>query len=357
MSYSWVRLLTHDIQNCVNRSSECHDDDEQKQGREPCTTVTIHDIVLPTANSISSIVSLTLYIYILAASVHYKYFDSNNLQGPKNKGMDANHFNDDEDPPTLEDSDNEGGAGVAGAPRSSYATLPDPLLVNHPSGLRIVTVSHQAQLRQQAHAPVGLSSRINVATASSTVYSHPPRLETSNVVVPSEETEHHRTSSFTIPENGIMDSPTSEDNSSGWSLVETSGGTPPSPRSLHAAAVLNGVMYVFGGYDGISRVNTFHAFSFAEKRWSPVLPSTNSSRAPSPRDRHVAFAFGNSFYVHGGFDGTSRVSDFWGFDFSSMTWREVIVLAGRPPSPRHSHAAVVHRHSLYIFGGYDGSYK
>ena len=161
-----------------------------------------------------------------------------------------------------------------------------------------------------------------------------------------------------VPEHHVDDalsSPTAS--SSGWSVVETNGGTPPSARSLHAAAILNGVMYVFGGYDGVSRVNTFHAFSFAEKRWSPVLPSFGSSTPPSPRDRHVAFSFGNSFYVHGGFDGTSRVSDFWGFDFSSMTWREVVVLAGRPPSPRHSHAAVVHRHSLYIFGGYDGSYK
>jgi hypothetical protein len=151
----------------------------------------------------------------------------------------------------------------------------------------------------------------------------------------------------------------------GWSIVETNGGTPPSARSLHAAAYLNGILYVFGGYDGVQRVNTFHAFSFAEKRWSPVLPSSNVGggagasmiNPPSPRDRHVAVAFGNSFYVHGGFDGTSRVSDFWGFDFSSMTWREVVVSSGRAPSPRHSHAAVVHRHSLYVFGGYDGSYK
>jgi hypothetical protein len=28
-----------------------------------------------------------------------------------------------------------------------------------------------------------------------------------------------------------------------------------------------------------------------------------------------------------------------------------------PPSPRHSHAAVVHRNSMYVFGGYDGSYR
>jgi hypothetical protein len=147
---------------------------------------------------------------------------------------------------------------------------------------------------------------------------------------------------------------------SGWSEVELSqdgGGGVPSPRSLHAATLLNGVMYVFGGYDGNQRVNTFHAFSFAEKRWSPVLPSAGSAPPPSPRDRHVAVAFGNSIYIHGGFDGVSRVSDFWGFDFSTMAWREVHATQGRPPSPRHSHSAVVYGSSLYVFGGYDGSYK
>jgi len=146
-------------------------------------------------------------------------------------------------------------------------------------------------------------------------------------------------------------------NLNGWSVVEVVDGTPPASRSLHAAAILNDVFYCFGGYDGLTRVNTFHAFSFAEKRWSPVLPSANSAGPPSPRDRHVAVAFGNSFYVHGGFNGTSRVSDFWLFDLSSMCWREVAVLDGRPPSPRHSHSAVVHGHSLYVYGGYDGSYK
>jgi leucine-zipper-like transcriptional regulator 1 len=123
---------------------------------------------------------------------------------------------------------------------------------------------------------------------------------------------------------------------------------------------LNGVMYIFGGFDGTTRVNTFHAFSFAEKRWSPVWPAADSLAPPSPRDRHVAATYGTCFYIHGGFDGRSRVSDFWSFDLSSMTWREINganPTAGRAPSARHSHSAVVHGHSLYIAFGYDGSYK
>lgn len=56
----------------------------------------------------------------------------------------------------------------------------------------------------------------------------------------------------------------------GWAEVEPTNGIPPSARSLHSAALFNGVMYVFGGYDGSQRVNSFHGYSFAEKRWSPV---------------------------------------------------------------------------------------
>ena len=88
-----------------------------------------------------------------------------------------------------------------------------------------------------------------------------------------------------------------------------------------------------------------------------MLPSAGSRPPPSPRDRHASVAYGNSFYVHGGFDGTSRDASLFAFDFSIMEWREIIASQGRPPSARHSHAAVVHGHSIYIFGGYDGSYK
>jgi len=88
-----------------------------------------------------------------------------------------------------------------------------------------------------------------------------------------------------------------------------------------------------------------------------VLPSANSGPPPSPRDRHASVAYANSFYVHGGFDGSARDASLFSFDFSTMAWREVVANAGRPPSARHSHAAVVHGHCLYIFGGYDGSYK
>ena len=263
---------------------------------------------------------------------------------------------------------------VASVPGSSSHSSP-----NNIGRSSSTTLSHQAMLRQQAHGPAsairqdvaaGAAGRrspstaavpnININDNSRALAAAPNNNDFSSylglagaaVALPSSSRSNTGSRSISVPEHAVNDeegSPISA-GANGWCTVETNGGTPPSARSLHAAALLNGVMYVFGGYDGLQRVNTFHAFSFAEKRWSPVLPSSNSANPPSPRDRHVSVAFGNSFYVHGGFDGTSRVSDFWSFDFSSMTWREVVVLQGRAPSPRHSHAAVVHRNSLYIFG-------
>ncbi|CAB9528454.1 effector protein with kelch motifs [Seminavis robusta] len=253
--------------------------------------------------------------------------------------------------------------------------------------------SHQSMLRQLAHSPTGMArpaipNRNNAMMPGGGVahqealrqaqqqpmqqQQQPPQRQQIHVPVAAPAAAAPNNNNINAGDNAVPERATeteavyhpcssSGSASSGWSVVETSqggaGGAPPSARSLHAAALLNGIMYVFGGYDGSVRVNTFHAFSFAEKRWSPVLPSANSAGPPSPRDRHVAVSFGNSFYVHGGFDGTSRVADLWAFDFSSMTWREIVPLHGRPPSPRHSHAAVVYGSSMYVFGGYDGSYK
>ena len=78
---------------------------------------------------------------------------------------------------------------------------------------------------------------------------------------------------------------------------------------------------------------------------------------PSPRDRHVAVVWGSSFYVFAGFDGTSRVNDFHEFSFGSNSWAPVRALSGVAPTPRHSHSAVVYKDSFYVFGGYDGSYR
>ena len=73
----------------------------------------------------------------------------------------------------------------------------------------------------------------------------------------------------------------------------------------------------------------------------------------------MSVVFGDSFYVFGGFDGVTRVNDFFEYSFKDECWTPVVVGAGGspPPTPRHSHGAVIYGHSMFIFGGYDGSYR
>lgn len=314
-----------------------------------------------------------------------------------------------------------------------------------------------------------------------------------------------RPSSATLSTSTSQHYESKEGSSGGWTTVSTNlsnSGRPPCERSLHASAILHDSLYIFGGYDGLSRVNDFYEFHFTSKCWREIItlnggttvivdaaagaigavggaggggavgmgggnvagrgsvighphphhphPAaaaaaaggaaahallgavvTATGTSPSPRDRHAAVAHGSSIYIFGGFDGTSRVSDLYEFDVERLVWREVRPrmsnntannininnnnnainnnaaennLAGArggignnvmgqppllgqmqahpvggggegdraaavaaaaaqppqfhpPPSPRHSHAAVVYKNFMYIFGGYDGSYR
>lgn len=147
---------------------------------------------------------------------------------------------------------------------------------------------------------------------------------------------------------------TSNTLSRGWQKVEAQDDTTiPCQRSLHAGAIWKDCFVVFGGYDGHRRVNDLYSFNFTLNQWQ-MLSGLN---APTPRDRHVANVFDDSLYIFGGFDGTMRVNDLHAYNLETNEWSAVEVLGGTAPSPRHSHAAVVYHQSMYVFGGYDGSYR
>ena len=72
-------------------------------------------------------------------------------------------------------------------------------------------------------------------------------------------------------------------------------------------------------------VNDFYEYNFVNKKWSLIEPNTGHP-PPSPRDRHVAVVYNNSFYVFGGFDGTSRVNDFYEYSFDLNVCRKAVPL-------------------------------
>jgi len=79
---------------------------------------------------------------------------------------------------------------------------------------------------------------------------------------------------------------------------------------------------------------------------------------PSAWDRHVSIIYKESIYIFGGYDGFNWVNDFFEYNITSNSWQEVLCSGrGNPPTPRHSHSAVVYNEYMYVFGGYDGKYK
>ena len=113
---------------------------------------------------------------------------------------------------------------------------------------------------------------------------------------------------------------------------------PPPPRSSAASAVVNGKLYVFGGYGGpgtIGRLDDFYSFSLKgddDACWEVV--DVLSDERPGCRECNpvavvVAGDGGDSndsddssrtFYLYGGYDGTKWLNDLWTFDVDARRW-------------------------------------
>ncbi|ETW06292.1 hypothetical protein H310_02584 [Aphanomyces invadans] len=85
-----------------------------------------------------------------------------------------------------------------------------------------------------------------------------------------------------------------------------------------------------------------------------TVPCQNPSAAPCHRSLHVCAIHKDSMYVFGGYDGSNRVNDFFEYNFKRKVWSQVMAL-GTPPTPRDRHVAAVHKDRFYVFAGFDGS--
>lgn len=129
----------------------------------------------------------------------------------------------------------------------------------------------------------------------------------------------------------------------------------PRQRSLHVGVCVGDSFYIFGGYDGATRLNDLHRFDFTSGLWTLISPV--NAMAPSPRDRLAAVSHRtDSIYIWGGYDGSNRVNDLWRFDIPRNCWHSVDSI-GAIPSPRHSHNAVEYDGRIYVLFGYDGNYR
>lgn len=132
----------------------------------------------------------------------------------------------------------------------------------------------------------------------------------------------------------------------------------PSPRGAHTASVVDGVMWVFGGYGGVgySRrdYNDVHLFDIEAEEWvkAPALKGT----APKPRSGHSASVVDEKIFIFGGWNSVEQFSDLFILDTTLNTWQSVDSFT---LDPRWNHTAcsveAIPNWKIFIFGGCTGN--
>uniref|UniRef100_A0A3P8XAV1 Kelch repeat-containing protein n=1 Tax=Esox lucius TaxID=8010 RepID=A0A3P8XAV1_ESOLU len=111
-------------------------------------------------------------------------------------------------------------------------------------------------------------------------------------------------------------------------------GDTPAPRSGHSACVIQGKIYVFGGWDTPICFNDIYMLDLGLMEFSTV--QTNGS-PPSPRSWHgCALLSDSTFVVHGGYNGNQALSDTFTFNTDTNTWAELVHPQLTVPRAGHS---------------------
>lgn len=131
------------------------------------------------------------------------------------------------------------------------------------------------------------------------------------------------------------------------------GDLPPA-RSAHGAAVHNGRLWIFAGYDGHTRLNDMWCVSLTDPhpQWEQVEQDGDSP--PTCCNFPVAMA-DDSMYVFSGQSGAKITNKLYRFRFQERRWvrirTEHLVQPSAPPQRRYGHTMVAYRRSLYVYGG------
>ncbi|XP_076828860.1 kelch-like protein 18 isoform X1 [Brachyhypopomus gauderio] len=115
-------------------------------------------------------------------------------------------------------------------------------------------------------------------------------------------------------------------------------------RSRVGVAVVNGLLYAIGGYDGQSRLSTVEVYNPETDTWSGVA-SMNSQRSAMGTvvvDGHI--------YVCGGYDGRSSLSSVECYSPETDRWTMVTEMS----SSRSAAGVTVFEGRIFVSGGHDG---
>lgn len=134
-------------------------------------------------------------------------------------------------------------------------------------------------------------------------------------------------------------------------------GIPPA-RADHGAAVVAGLLYIFGGLSTFGYMNDFFNFDVIKLTWNPIRKVGKSW--PCRRAGHSMMSDDENIYIFGGrtllSDGTlASLNDVWNYNIQLNTWRTYKLKSTISPLARQYSASAVHYNHLWIFGGIDSA--
>ncbi|KQK12274.1 acyl-CoA-binding domain-containing protein 6 [Brachypodium distachyon] len=143
-----------------------------------------------------------------------------------------------------------------------------------------------------------------------------------------------------------------------WDDVDAIG-TPPAPRSDHAAAChADRYLLIFGGGSHATCFNDLHVLDLQTMEWSRPK---QQGLLPSPRAGHAGATVGENWYIVGGGNNKSGVSETLVLNMSTLAWSVVSTVEGRVPLASEGMTLVCSNYSgedyLISFGGYNGRYS
>uniref|UniRef100_A0A0A9CNV5 Acyl-CoA-binding domain-containing protein n=1 Tax=Arundo donax TaxID=35708 RepID=A0A0A9CNV5_ARUDO len=143
-----------------------------------------------------------------------------------------------------------------------------------------------------------------------------------------------------------------------WDDVDAIG-TPPSPRSDHAAAChADRYLLIFGGGSHATCFSDLHVLDLQTMEWSRPK---QQGLTPSPRAGHAGATVRENWYIVGGGNNKSGVSETLVLNMSTLTWSVVSTVEGRVPLASEGMTLVHSNYNgndyLISFGGYNGRYS
>ncbi len=97
----------------------------------------------------------------------------------------------------------------------------------------------------------------------------------------------------------------------------TASTSEPSARCAQSMVRALGHLWVFGGFDGVNRNDTWR-YDLSVCRWTEVA---TRGTVPSPRCRHSVALFGSdSMFVFGGGDVSGPLNDLYVLSFATAEW-------------------------------------